>query len=111
VLDLDRNCPPILSHPDYLNQIFGILFNLGKNYGGGACIQTKYADESVYLRFLFTGTLESRSKHAYENDIRFLNNLVSRHEGTIKISRQFEKEKPVGTIIIISFPFKRRIRE
>lgn len=112
ILNLDKNIPTILSNAVYLNQllsnIFFLIRNNDKNKGGGILIQTKYADEKVHLRIVLTKKLKNPESDGIMNqEFKLIKNLMNRHEGSIF----FENKKNSGSLIVFSFPLKRRVRK
>lgn len=113
IVDLDENVPPILTHPDYFNQILSNTFSLLKPksaIGGGILVQTRFIKDSVNLRVISTDynkKLTNETDNSSESEIRILNNLVKKHEGSLK----FDSKQSAGTSILFKLPLKRKIRK
>ncbi len=112
VLDLEKNIPSVLTHPNYINQILTNIFFLVKaagNKAGGILIQTKYIKDYVTVKFLSTDFFEYLNDDALNKgqdiNLKIINNLMHRHQGKIK----FESDKNRGTVIILSFPLIRKV--
>jgi signal transduction histidine kinase len=116
-LDLEENLPPILSHANYINQLlinsFGIVKAYG-NEGGGAVIQTRFNNDSVFLKIISTAIIEMRKeddkyflKKALNLNVKIIESLMRKHEGEFKI----ENLGMEGSIIILKFPLIRKLRE
>jgi signal transduction histidine kinase len=116
-LDLEENLQPILSHANYINQLlinsFGIVKAYG-NEGGGAVIQTRFNNDSVFLKIISTAIIEMRKeddkyflKKALNLNVKIIESLMRKHEGEFKI----ENLGMEGSIIILKFPLIRKLRE
>ena len=110
VLDLEENIPSILSNYNSLKQILINAFSLInplRGTGGGIIIQSRYSNETIIVKMLFTDTIESLSKDDKEFGLNILKHLMDKHEGEMRIST----ESGAGTSLIFSFPLKRKMRE
>jgi K+-sensing histidine kinase KdpD len=112
VLDLENNIPSLLTNENYINQILTNIFHLikaGGNKAGGIFIQTRSINEKVMIKFLSTDYFEELNNNAQNRmqdiNLKIIKNILLRHEGEIK----YESNKNKGTIIILSFPLKRKI--
>ncbi len=112
ILDLEDNLPAILTQPNYINQLMTNVYSLMRasaSVGGGIFIQSKYRDEKVIVRFLTTDFLEhlknENIKQTKDTNLRIINNIMVKHEGELF----FDSDKTKGTVIILSFPIKRKI--
>lgn len=109
VLDLEENIPPILSNYNSLKQILISAFSLInplRNRGGGIIIQTRYANENILLKMVFTEVLDSLSDEDKKMGLKILDNLMIKHEGEFK----FDSNPGSGTTLVFSFPLKRKNR-
>ncbi len=114
VLDLEENIPSILSHPNYINQLLTYIFSFiraKESSGGGIFVQTKYFNEKVVLRLLSTDFIPNLPKDNLgqkgDLNLRIVNNIMMNHEGNVSI----ESDKLNGTVIILTFPLKRNIKQ
>jgi signal transduction histidine kinase len=115
VLDLEKDIPPILGHPNYIYQILANLIGLLKTHSAdkvGIIVQSKFVNENVVLRFISTLCLRSNSESkklgpSSNVNIKMIDNLMKKHEGSIKL----ESHEEEGTTITLTFPLKRKIRE
>ena len=112
ILDLEDNLPAILIQPNYINQIMTNVFSLMRSsdsVGGGIFIQSKYRDENIVVRFLTTDFLEhlknENIKQTKDVNLRIIHNIMVKHEGELF----FDSDKTKGTVVILSFPIKRKI--
>ncbi len=115
VLDLDKNIPSVLSHPNYLYQILRNSFNLIKTAiekDGGILIQTRFRNENVELKIISTSNLIEFSKETPSEvkssniNFRMLQNLIEKHEGKFKI----DSSQKSGSTITFTLPIRRKIR-
>ncbi len=112
VLDLEKDIPSILTHPNYVFQMLTNLFEILKNENKekvGIIVQTRFVTDKVVLKILSTGSVRKDRKGKSINNInlRMLENLVKKHEALMRI----ESHQQDGTNISVSFPLKRKIRE
>ncbi len=115
ILDFDKNLPTILSHPNYIYQLLTNIFSLIKNFKvakGGIILQTRFKENSVYLRVISTAKIEniklSKSKNEnYDLSLSIIKNLMKKHEG----SAEFDSFENSGAAISLVFPLKRKIRK
>jgi len=110
VLDLEENIPSILSNYNSLKQILINSFSLInplRGTGGGIIIQSRYSNETIIVKMLFTDTIEGIAKEDKEFGINILKHLMDKHEGEMRLS----SESATGTNLIFSFPLKRKMRE
>lgn len=113
-LDLGKNLPPILTHPNYIFQILANVFGLLKSCMqefGGVILQTRLEEEAVVLRITATADLSQflkARKIKNENlNVRIINNFMKKHEGNFAI----EGASKSGAIISLTFPIRRKIRQ
>lgn len=113
IVDLDETLPPILTHPDFFNQILSNTFSLLRPkspVGGGILVQSRFSKEHVHLRVIstdFNKKLSVNTDNSNESEIRILTNLVKKHEGTLK----FDSKQSAGTSILFKLPLKRKLRK
>jgi len=110
VLDLEENIPSILSNYNSLKQIFMNCFSLInplRGTGGGIIIQSRYSNETIIVKMLFTDTIDSVSKEDKDFGLNILKHLMDKHEGEMR----FSSDAGTGTNLIFSFPLKRKMRE
>jgi K+-sensing histidine kinase KdpD len=110
VLDLEENIPSILSNYNSLKQILINAFSLInplRGTGGGMIIQSRYSNETIIVKMLFTDTIETLSNEEKEFGLNILKHLMDKHEGEMRI----KNDAGTGTNIIFSFPLKRKMRE
>lgn len=110
VLDLEENIPSILSNYNNLKQILINSFSLVnplRGTGSGMIIQSRYSNETVIVKMLFTDSMDVLSKDEKEFGINILKHLIDKHEGELRIS----SEPNSGTSLIFSFPLKRKMRD
>lgn len=109
VLDLEENMPSILSNYNNLNQIlvsaFGLMHSFRKS-GGGVIIQSRYGNETIVVKMLFTDSVDLKSNDEQEYGISILKHLMEKQEGEVR----FNSDPETGTNLIISFPLKRKLR-
>lgn len=109
VLDLEENIPSILSNYNSLKQILinGFsLINPLRSSGGGMILQSRYSNETIIVKMLFTDKIDSLSNEDREFGLNILKHLMDKHEGEIRIS----SDSGAGTNLIFSFPLKRKMR-
>ncbi len=113
ILDLQENIPSVLSNPNYLNQLLSNVFSLIKTSGsnvGGIVIQTKYLNGNVVIRIMTTDKIELSTNGKIDANKnlaqRIIKNLIKKHEGEV----MFESNGSGGSLIILSFPVKRKLR-
>jgi signal transduction histidine kinase len=110
VLDLEENIPSILSNYNGLKQILINSFSLInplRGTGGGIIIQSRYSNETIIVKMLFTDTIDSLSKEDREFGLNILKHLMDKHEGEMRLS----SDSGTGTNLIFSFPLKRKMRD
>ncbi len=110
VLDLEENIPSLLSDYNSLKQILINSFSLInplRGTGGGIIIQSRYSNETIILKMLFTDTIDSLSKEDREFGLNILKHLINKHEGEMR----FSSDPGTGTNLIFSFPLKRKMRD
>ncbi|GAB6282792.1 MAG: hypothetical protein STSR0008_15420 [Ignavibacterium sp.] len=115
VLDLEKNIPSFLSHPNYVYQILRNSFNIIKSTiekDGGILIQTRFKNENIILKIISTSNLVEFTKKISSEiksdnlNYRMLQNLVEKHEGIFKI----DSSQKSGSTITFNFPIKRKLR-
>jgi K+-sensing histidine kinase KdpD len=109
-LDLMEDLPLVLSHSNYINQLLSNIFSIINSSGagsGGILIQTRYRAEKITVRFVTTNIIEAikNKNDVSQFNLRIINNIMKKHEGELKIGITEEN----GTIILLSFPLKRKI--
>jgi K+-sensing histidine kinase KdpD len=110
VLDLEENIPSLLSNYNSLKQILINAFSLInplRGNGGGMIIQSRYSNETIIVKMLFTDTIDELSNEEKEFGLNILKHLMNKHEGDLRINN----DKNSGTSLIFSFPLKRKMRE
>lgn len=115
ILDIDKDLPPILSHPNYIYQLLTNIFSLIKSYKtkkGGLIIQTRYKNSNVYLRIISTVGIEKlknmNDKNASINVSKnIIKNLMKKHEGQL----EFDSFENNGAALVLIFPLRRKIRK
>jgi signal transduction histidine kinase len=110
VLDLEDKIPSILSNYNSLKQILMNAFSLInplRGTGGGMIIQSRYSNETVIVKMLFTDTIDSLSIEEKDFGLNILTHLMDKHEGEVRINSNSDR----GTGLIFSFPLKRKIRD
>lgn len=112
ILDLDDKIPPMLSHPNIIDQILTNLFSFIVNDGnepGGFLIQTRFQNENIILKFLSTDNLneikDENVRSAKHLNLKLVKNLMDQHQGEIRI----ESDDSRGTIVTLLFPLRRKI--
>lgn len=110
IVDLEEDIPSILSSPNYIYQILTNLLGLIKSSknGGGILIQTKYHNEKVLLKAVSTDNNPVLNSGKTIDDINYkiINGLMQKHEGII----QTDSSLRTGSVVVLSFPLKRKIR-
>ncbi|MBX2975329.1 MAG: hypothetical protein KF721_04290 [Ignavibacteriaceae bacterium] len=109
VLDLESNLPPILSNNNFVNQLLINILSIIKPFmkmNGGILFQTKYANENVILKIVTTDYIDLSQINEKDLGIRIIRNIIKRHEGGF----QLKSEPQTGSVIILSFPLKRKMR-
>lgn len=110
-LDLEDDLPPILSTPNFMNQILTNIFSLMVNTAdtGGIYLQTKYYDTHVRLRVLSTDytIIQSDKKRNFSNNINLmmLETLMRKHDGSVN----FNSTAIEGSSLELIFPLKRTL--
>lgn len=110
ILDLEKNIPPILSHPDYVSQILTNVFSLVHSSSGeesGILLQTKYTQDNLVVRIITTVFIPGFNKAEQNVEFHILSNLMKKHEGRIDVSSDQVK----GSAFILHFPLKRKMRK
>lgn len=110
ILDLEKNIPPVLSHPDYISQVLTNIFsmiNASTGEEGGILLQTKYSQENIIVRIITTVFIEGFHKAEQNVELQILSTLMKKHEGKIDVS----SDKAKGSTIILTFPLKRKMRK
>jgi len=111
ILDLQRDVPMVISNRDYIFQlltnIFAIILSADVN-DGGILLQTKYSNNFISLRVVFTGylnTLDSKNLEVDEDlSIGIIRSIMEKHEG----SYQTNSNPDTGSTIVLNFPVQRR---
>lgn len=115
ILDIEKELPSVLSHPNYIYQLLTNVFTLIKNYNkqkGGVIIQTRFNEDCIVLRVISTSKI-SKPESGHNSDARInislsiIKNLIEKHEGTFELE-SFENS---GSAFVLSFPLKRKIRK
>jgi len=111
LLDLENNLPPILSTPNYIQQILTNTFSLmvSTSDTGGIYLQTKYFNNNVILRIISTdhSNIKTDEKTNYNKNINLLmlETLMKKHEGSAK----FISDSSSGSSLELIFPLKRKL--
>ncbi len=112
ILDLEEELPPVLSQPNAIHQLFTNIFTLlrkDKSQGGGIFIQTRFKEEKIIVRALTTDYIEELNSENAKTDqdvgLKIINNIMTMHEGKLFV----DSNKAKGTMIILTFPIRRRI--
>lgn len=110
ILDLEENIPPILSNPVLLKQLlinsFSLINPLNKK-GGGIIISTRYSNETIFMKMLFTDHIESVHTNERAVGIKLIKNIMQKHEGDFSLKTSAQ----TGSTLIFNFPLKRKIRK
>lgn len=111
MIDLEEELPPVLSHPNFINQILVNVFSVLKPVGkdGGLIIQTKDAKDQIIIKFFTTDNIKVPSANLENSNnmsLRILDKLMKKHEGEIKINTS----NGAGTTVVLVFPLRRRLR-
>lgn len=111
-LDLEKDLPPVLSTPNYVNQIltnsFSLMINTAEN--GGLYLQTKYYDQKVRMRMISTdhaGSDDINDEPHKNINLMMLETLIKKHEGNV----QYNSSKSRGSNLELIFPLKRKLRK
>lgn len=110
IIDLDKNLPPILSHPSYIYQMLSNILSFMKPINsGGILIQTRSSDDTVQLKFISTKIVEFENSQNEQLSItlRIIKNLITKNEGDLF----YESFGGSGTVILLHFPIRRKIRK
>jgi len=111
VLDLGKNIPEILTHPDHIYQLLTNLIGLIDHKPGkksGVILQTRYSKGIVSLNLITTQSLKVENrKNSYELNMKIIENIAAKHSGEIKI----DNRKESGCSISITFPLKRNFEK
>ena len=116
ILDLEKDIPPVLSHPNYIYQLLTNIFSMIKSYskrGGGILIQSRFIEDRVSLKIITTSYLKSIDEHnsseviTRDLNLNIINDLMKKHEGEFKAAADAQK----GSTLVLSFPLKRKIRK
>jgi len=116
ILDLEKDIPPVLSHPNYIYQLLTNIFSMIKSYsvkGGGILIQSRFVDDRVTLKIITTTFLQNIAENnsadvkTRDLNLNIINDLMKKHEGELKAVAEAQK----GSAISLSFPLKRKIRK
>jgi signal transduction histidine kinase len=83
------------------------LINPLRGTGGGIIIQSRYSNETIIVKMLFTDTIDSVSKEDKDFGLNILKHLMDKHEGEMR----FSSDPGTGTNLIFSFPLKRKMRD
>jgi len=116
ILDLEKDLPPVLSHPNLLYQLLTNLFSMIKTHskkGAGMFIQSRFVDDKIVLKIVTTSFLRNILEYTNDNmaksrdlNLNIINDLMKKHEGEFKAVTDAQK----GSTMILSFPLKRKIR-
>ncbi|MBZ0178284.1 MAG: hypothetical protein K8F36_03250 [Melioribacteraceae bacterium] len=106
VLDLGKNIPTMLTHPDYIYQLLTNLIGLIDHKPGrksGVILQTRYNAGIISLNLIATQSLKLENrKNSFELNMKIIENIAAKHSGKIKI----DNSKESGCSISIKFPLK-----
>lgn len=111
ILDLQRDVPMVISNRDHvfqlLTNIFALILSADVN-DGGILLQTKYSNNFISLRVVFTGYLKSLDSNNLEVDedlsIGIIKSIMEKHEGSFKTNGTPDN----GSTIVLNFPVQRR---
>lgn len=109
VLDLEEGIPTILSNQNYINQLLINILSILKPFikpNGGILFQTRYANENVMLKIVTTDFIDLSMINEKDLGIKIIRNIIKRHEGGF----QLKADPNSGSVIILSFPLKRKLR-
>jgi len=111
ILDLADSLPPILSSQGYIYQILTNVFSVissSEKIGGGILIQTRFIEDKISVRIVVTEKISSLNSkdNIAQYSLRIVNNLMKKHEGELKMNVNGKN----GSIIVLTFPLKRKIR-
>lgn len=111
-LDLEKDLPPVLSTPNYINQILTNSFSLMINTAetGGLYLRTKYYDHKVRINMISTdqsGTANENEEPGKNINLMMLETLMKKHEGEV----QYNSSKSKGSSLELIFPLKRKLRK
>ncbi|MCX6151048.1 MAG: hypothetical protein NTX22_11020 [Ignavibacteriales bacterium] len=113
-LDLQKDIPPILSHPNNLNQILTHVFGMVKNSNkdeGAVILQTRYQGEEIVVKLISSNNLSidstsGKNNQAEDLNVKIIDNLMVKHEGKFSIT-----STDIGSsIITLTFPLRRKLR-
>lgn len=114
VLDFANDLPSILSHSNYIFQLLTNILGIIKKQSeeAGIIIQTRYKNDSVNLQVITTSDLVKYSEKKTSNskkplNIRILENLMQKHEGSVAV----ERLQSGGSMITLQFPLIRKMRK
>jgi hypothetical protein len=117
ILDLEKDLPPVLSHPNYIYQLLTNIFSMIKTYskkGGGIFIQTKFLDDRIIVKIITTSFMpnladggDAAKVKTQDLNLNIINDLMKKHEGSFKAAADAQK----GSTMVLSFPLKRKIRK
>jgi len=118
VQDFENDIPSILSHPNYIYQIFTNIIGLIKNKingDGGIIVQTRFIDNNIVVKLISTANLQHYSSNkplkktgkTIDLNTRIVENLMKKHEGKFSIEAYSE----AGSTISLYFPLIRKIRK
>ncbi|MDP3830791.1 MAG: hypothetical protein Q8Q47_05950, partial [Ignavibacteriaceae bacterium] len=68
--------------------------------------QTRYANENVVLKIVTTDFIDLSMINEKDLGIKIIRNIIKRHEGGF----QLKADPNSGSVIILSFPLKRKLR-
>ena len=112
LLDLERDLPPVLSHPSYINQLLTMIFSIikpGSKNGGGIFIQSKYVKEIVTIKIVTSDYFEElnskKYKGEYESMIKIIDDIMKKHQGKFLLN----SSKDSGTSFILLFPLRQNL--
>lgn len=111
VLDLGKNIPVMLTHPDYIYQLLTNLIGLIDHKPGkksGVILQTRYSKGIISLNLITTQSLKVENrKNSFELNMKIIENIAAKHSGEITIN----DGKEIGCSISIKFPLKRNFEK
>ncbi|MFA8341692.1 MAG: hypothetical protein ACEPO8_01855 [Rhodothermaceae bacterium] len=118
VQDFEQDIPSILSHPNYIYQIFTNIIGLIKNKingDGGIIIQTRFIDDNIIVKLISTANLQhyasniptKKTGKTIDLNTRIVENLMKKHEGKVSIEAYSE----AGSTVSLYFPLIRKIRK
>lgn len=111
ILDLEQNLPPVLSTPNYIQQVLTNIFGMMVNtlQTGGLYLRTKYSNNNVLLRVISTEHLdiqtETEKDYSKNINLMMLQSIMKKHEGAVN----FSSSEETGSYLELVFPLRRKL--